>query len=115
MSNEPSEALAPPSAEPLADRPKRAPVARWLVGATGVLLAVVAGVVQAIAIAQASGLNWERGTLLAWVAIVLSSAAFLVGLAAVILNRGRRWGIVAMVAGLIANPFLLARLLGAFG
>jgi hypothetical protein len=115
MSTDSSEAPAPPSAESDAGRPKRPPVAPWLVGVSGVLLAVAAGVVQAIAIAQASNLNWERGTLLAWVAIALSVAAFVVGLAAVILNRGRRWGVVAMIAGLIANPFLLARLLGAFG
>jgi hypothetical protein len=114
MSNEPSEAQAPPSAE-RARRPKRPQVAPWLLGVAGVLLAIAAGVVQGIAIGQASNLNWERGTLLAWVAIGLSSAALLVGLAAVILNRGRRWGVVAMLAGLIANPFLLARLLDVFG
>ena len=85
----------------------------WLLGAIGVLLALAAGVLQVLGIIQASNLNWQRGTLLAWLAIGASVAGFVVGLVAIILNRGRRFGIVAMIASVVANPFLLTQLLGA--
>lgn len=98
--------------EVVIDRTRRFP---WLLGAIGVLLAVTAGVLQVLGIVQASNLNWQRGTLFAWLAIGASVAGFAVGLAAVILKRGRRLGVVAMVASLVANPFLLAQLLGAVG
>ena len=109
MTNQPTEVSRP---EPAAKRPPRAP---WLLGVIGVLLAVLAGVLQVLGIVQASNLNWERGTLLAWLAIGASVAAFVVGLTAVILNRGRRWGVAAMLAAVIANPWILVQLLGAFG
>lgn len=96
--------------EAAVQKPRRLP---WLLGVVGMLFAVVAGVLQVLGIVQASDLNWQRGTLFAWLAIGASVAGLAVGLAAVILNRGRRWGIVAMVASLVANPFLLAQLLGA--
>jgi hypothetical protein len=107
MTSQPTEVLQPGRQEK-----RRAP---WLLGAIAVVLAVAAGVLQVLGIIQASGLNWQRGTLLAWLAIAVSSAAFLTGLAAIILNRGRRWGVVAMIAALVANPWVLARLLGIFG
>lgn len=109
MSTQPTE-MPPPEQEE-----KRQPRSPWLIGVIGVLLAVLAGILQMLGIVQASNLNWERGTLLAWLAIGASVAAFVVGLVAVIANRGRRWGIVAMVAAVIANPWVLAQVLGALG
>jgi hypothetical protein len=108
MTNQPAEA----SPEQEKKRPPRSP---WLIGVIGLLLAVTAGVLQALGIVQASNLNWERGTLLAWLAIGASVAAFVVGLIAVALNRGRRLGIAAMAAAILANPWVLAGLLGALG
>jgi hypothetical protein len=90
---------------------KRRP-APWLLGVVGLALAIAAGVLQLLGIIQATGLNWQRGTLLAWLAIGASTAAFLVGLIAIILNRGRRWGVAAMIVAIFANPWLLAQLLG---
>ncbi|MEX1078190.1 MAG: hypothetical protein WED09_03675 [Homoserinimonas sp.] len=110
MTTQPTEALPPEQSGKW--RPPRAP---WLIGAIGVLLAVVAGVLQVLGIVQASSHNWERGTLFAWLAIAVSVVAFLVGLAAVVLNRGRRWGVAAMIAAVVANPFVLAQLLGVLG
>lgn len=111
MSNQPTEVLRPEGARARSRAPRRP----WLVGVVGLLLAVAAAGLQAAGIAQATALNWERGTLLAWLAIGASVLAFAVGLAAIILNRGRRWGTAAMLAAVIANPFLLAQLLGALG
>src|SRR5690554_3865222 len=103
MTSQPTEVLQPV-------RPKRR--APWALGVIGVILAITAGVLQVLGIIQATGLNWQRGTLLAWLAIGVSAVAFLVGLVAIILNRGRRWGVVAMIAAVIANPWVLAQLLG---
>ena len=116
MTNQPAEVFQP--TEPVeAETPgrKRQTVSRWLLGAVGVLLAVVAGGLQVAGIVQASNLNWERGTLLAWLAIGVSLAALVVGLVAVVTKRGRRLGVVAMIAAVVANPFVLAQLLGALG
>jgi uncharacterized membrane protein YcjF (UPF0283 family) len=111
MTYQPTE-IQPVEAEVPA-RKRRTP--RWLLGAVGVLLAVAAGGLQVAGIVQASNLNWERGTLLAWLAIAVSVVAFVVGLVAVTTNRGRRLGAVAMIAAIVANPFVLTQLLGALG
>ena len=105
MTSQPTEVLPP--------APPNKPRAPWALGVIAVVLAVTAGVLQALGIIQATGLNWQRGTLLAWVAIGVSTVAFLVGLLASILNRGRRWGVVAMAAAVVANPWVLAQVLGA--
>jgi len=86
--------------------------APWVLGVIGVVLAITAGVLQVLGIIQATGLNWQRGTLLAWLAIGVSTMAFVVGLIALVLNRGRRWGAVAMIAAVVANPWVLTQLLG---
>lgn len=89
--------------------------APWILGAAALAIAVAAAVLQVLGIIQATGLNWQRGTLLAWLAIGASTVAFLAGLVAIILNRGRRWGVVAMVLAIFANPWVLAQLLGSLG
>src|SRR5690606_26187602 len=87
----------------------------WILGVVGLALAVVAAVLQVLGIIQATGLNWQRGTLLAWLAIGVSTVAFLVGLIAIILNRGRRWGVAGMIVALVASRWVLALLLGWLG
>ncbi|MHA6669897.1 hypothetical protein ACX3O0_13625 [Homoserinimonas sp. A447] len=113
MTNPPTEMYQPVEAEVPARKRRSAP--RWLLGALAVLLAMAAGGLQIAGIVQASNLNWERGTLLAGLAIGVSVVAFVVGLVAVTTNRGRRLGIAAMIAAVVANPFVLAQLLGALG
>lgn len=90
---------------------RRAP---WILGVVAVALAVIAAVLQVLGIIQATNLNWQRGTLLAWLAIGVSTVAFLVGLTAIIVHRGRRWGVAAMIVAIVANPWVLAQLLGLF-
>lgn len=100
------------TSEPTDSAPGRRRSAPWILGVVGLALAAAAAVLQVLGIIQATGLNWQRGTLLAWLAIGVSAAAFLVGLVAIILNRGRAWGVAAMIAAVIANPWVLAQLLG---
>ena len=78
-----------------------------LVGIVALGFAVITAVVQVIAIVTASAHDFEQGTVLAWSAIVLSVFAVAGGVVAIILRRGRRWGVVAIVLGVIGNPFIL--------
>jgi uncharacterized membrane protein YcjF (UPF0283 family) len=113
MTNQPTEPYPP--VEAAAPARQRRSVPPWLLGSIGVLLAAVAAALQIAGIIQASNLNWERGTLLAWLAIAVSIVAFVVGLIALVTNRGRRLGAVAVVAAIVANPFVLTQLLNALG
>ena len=87
----------------------------WLLGLIGLALVAVAFVLQAVGIVLAGGGDWAQGTLMAWLAICLSTVAFAVGLAAVIRRRMWPLGALVMVLALLANPYLLARLLDALG
>lgn len=55
--------------------------------------------------------RFETGTVLAWLATVTSVIAVFGGAAAILLGRGRTWGVIALVFGLLASPPLLTRLL----
>lgn len=79
-------------------------------GAAAVLIAVIAVVALVAAIIERS-----RGSdfveIFTWIALVASSLAVLAGLFAVVTGRGRIPGLVAVVAGALANPWLLTQLL----
>ena len=87
--------------------PRRAP---W-VGVVSVLLAVATVVVLIFAVSVATDGALATGSTLAWVGIALSIAAVLTGLTAIIVRRGTLWGIIGIVLGLFANPFVLLSLL----
>lgn len=78
------------------------------------LLALVAGVSVA-ASRTADADDWAFASVLALAANVLTAAGFLGGLAAVILRRGRPWGVAAMVLGVVANPFMLLSVFSLLG
>lgn len=86
-----------------------------LIGALAVGVAVGAAVLQAVAIAVATGGDYLFATVLAYLAIAFSIVAIGGGIVAVVLNRGRRLGIVALVAGVVANPVVLLAILSALG
>jgi len=65
-------------------------------------------------IAAADG-DFEKGTILAWVAVVGTILTALMGAAALVLGYGRLWGLVAIVLSLLANPVTLTVILDAFG
>ena len=95
--------------EPAADDPA-APIPRGktaVLGALAALLAVltVAALVSGIVIATA--LDYRLATTLSYAAIGLSVLAVIGGVAAVILDLGRRWGIAAVILGIVANPLVL--------
>ena len=83
------------------------------VGWVALAAAVIAGVLTGVGVGVAAGGEFETGAAIAWAAIVVSGAAVVGGILAVIAGFGRLPGAFAIALGLIANPFLLTQLLGA--
>jgi uncharacterized membrane protein len=103
---------APP---PVTEQPQRASGGPWpWVGALAIGLAVLAAAVQIIAISTASAGDFETGIVLGYLAVVIAIAAVLAGVAAIVLRRGRRAGVVGIVLGLVANPLVLLGILRLF-
>jgi hypothetical protein len=108
--HEPSpEPPTPDAAEPT----PRAKTSR--LGAAAVALAVLAGALQGVAIAVATGGDFGAATALAIAAIALAVLAVIAGIVAIVLNRGRRLGVAAVVVGVVANPWLLQGILRLVG
>ena len=91
--------------------PRRRPRTPAL-GVASLLLAV-------IAVAALAGAVLERAArsglapALTWVALAVSAVAVLAGVAAMLTGRGRRLGLLGVLLGALANPWLLSRLLEA--
>lgn len=68
-------------------------------------------VADGYAVAVAIGDYYELAILLAVVATVGTVIAFLLGAVALVLGRGRWFGLAAMVLSVLANPFTLVQLL----
>jgi hypothetical protein len=97
---------------PLAvERPSRRQQ-RWLGGATLVVTGFLIAL-EGVAIGTASVGDPVTATTLAWAVIVLMIATLVVGFTAIILNRGRRPAIVAVVIGVLGNPLVATWLLAA--
>ena len=84
---------------------------RWLLG----VLAFAAGLFTAAAtttgILLAMSGKFELSILVAYLATGVSVVAVLCGAAAVVTGRGRGWGAIAIVIGVLSSPPLLTRLL----
>jgi hypothetical protein len=76
----------------------------------GAALVTVASTV--VGILTAMGGKYEASILLAYLATGVSVVAVLCGAAAVVTGRGRAWGALAVVLGVLSSPPLLTRLLG---
>jgi hypothetical protein len=89
-----------------ADRARHTPA----LGGGAALIAVAAAVALIAAVVERS-----RGSdlvdLLTWIALGASAAAVLMGLFALVTGRGRIPGLIAVVVGALANPWLLTQLL----
>jgi len=83
------------------------------VAALAVALLVVVG--TAVAVGLATGAAYEAATIVAWLAIGASGVVVVAGLLAIAADRGRRWGVAAVLIGVAANPFLLRSILALFG
>jgi hypothetical protein len=83
-----------------------------LLGVASTLAALVTIVLVIVGILGAMRGDYSTSTGLAYVATGVAIVAVLGGLAAILFDRGRGWGAVAIVLGLVANPLLLTKLLG---
>ncbi|MET3769412.1 cell division protein FtsX [Marisediminicola sp. UYEF4] len=107
---------APPDAHAgvhaIPDRPHPRPGA-WLGILAAVFAVACAGLVVAgVAVALAG--DFAASTLLAQLAIGCSIAAIVTGVVAIVLKRGRRWGIAGCVLGILANPLVAVVVLRTF-
>jgi hypothetical protein len=76
----------------------------------GAALVTLASTVTGILLAL--GGRYDVSILLAYLSTGASVVAFLCGVAAVLTARGRAWGAVAIVIGVLSSPPVLTRLLG---
>jgi hypothetical protein len=90
--------------------PKARP--RWRLGVLSFVAGVFTATVTTIGILLAMGGEYEASILLAYLATGASVVSVLCGAAAVATARGRGWGAVAIVIGILSSPPLLTRLLG---
>jgi hypothetical protein len=81
-------------------------------GVIALLASLVTIVLVIVGITDAIRGEYPSSTGLAYIATGVSIVAVLGGLGAVLFDRGRGWGAVAIVLGLAANPVLLTKLLG---
>lgn len=109
--------------EPIRPREREASrlVPRWWPAALALLLVVAVIVLDAVAVSLAGSGSFAAATVVAWVAIVLSVVAVVGGAAAVVVGVRSRLrsitvlGLVAVLLGVLANPWLLARVLELVG
>ena len=76
----------------------------------GAALLTVLSTISGIALAMDG--KYEAAILLAYLATGVSVVSVLCGAAAVLTGRGRAWGALAIVLGVLASPPLLTKLLG---
>ena len=84
---------------------------RWRLGVLSFGAGLFTAAATTVGILLAMGGKYEGSILLAYLATGASVATVLCGAAAVVTGRGRGWGAVAIVIGILSSPPLLTRLL----
>ena len=84
-------------------------------GAVAVVLCLFFAVIVGCAVSVAWAGDDATGSVLAWFAIVGTAVTFVMGAAAIVTGRGRRWGVVAVVSSILVNPWIMTQLLTAVG
>ncbi|MGV8970315.1 MAG: hypothetical protein ACOH1J_07695 [Microbacteriaceae bacterium] len=82
----------------------------WL-GVGACVMVVAFAVVDGFAIAAAIDDNYELAVILAVIAAVGTVITFLVGAVALVVGRGRWWGLAAMALSVLTNPVTLVQVL----
>ena len=93
--------------------PQQTPTSRRALGVLALVIALGGVGAEALGIGVASAGDDLLGTVLAVIAIALTAFGAALGIVAIILRRGRLWGVGAAVLGILANPLLLVLVLGA--
>ena len=87
------------------------PRPRWRLGVLSFGAGLATATATATGILLAMGGTYEAAIILAYLATGASVVSVLCGAAAVVTGRGRGWGAVAIVIGILSSPPLLTRLL----
>ena len=87
------------------------PRPRWRLGVLSFGAGLFTAAATTVGILLAMSGQFEGSILLAYLATGASVATVLCGAAAVVTGRGRGWGAVAVVIGILSSPPLLTRLL----
>jgi len=104
--------LDPVQAHP---EPSRSP-RRWRrLGPASLGLALAAVGSEILAIVIGSGGALTAATVLAWIVIGLFALALVLGVVAVLVRLGRRFGLAGVILTLVANPLTLVGLFGVLG
>lgn len=85
-------------------------------GIGSLAVAVLAVLLEVVAIAVSSHGAWTLGTVLAWVTVLLGALAVVLGVTALVRSRGRAYAIAGIVLAVLGDPLVLVglfRLLGA--
>ena len=101
------EVFAPPRRR----RANPPPRPRWRLGVLSFGAGLFTSAATTAGILLAMGGSFEASILIAYLATGASVVAVLCGAAAVVTGRGRGWGAVAIVIGILSSPPLLTRLL----
>lgn len=103
------------SGEYAADQPQGRGARGPGLGILALLLAVGFAVVHVVAVIAGVDGDFARSSQLAYVAIGGTAVSLLLGAVTVVIGAGRRWGVVAVLVSLVANPLVLIRILDFFG
>jgi hypothetical protein len=107
---EPAESTVPPVDGVVQRKPRRQiralPGILALAASGAGLLALIVGLVVAASRTADAG-DWAAAAGIAILANLLTAGGVIIGLVAVVFRRGRRWGVAAIVLGVVANPFVL--------
>ena len=94
--------------EPAEEEP--APLERTgtaLLGILALAFAVLTAGALAAGVVMATAGDYRLATVVAYGAIGLSVLAVIGGVLAAILGWGRRWGVIAVIVGVVANPLVM--------
>lgn len=78
-----------------------------LLGILALAFAVLTAGALAVGVVMATAGDYRLATVVAYGAIGLSVLAVIGGVLAAILGWGRRWGVVAIIVGVVANPLVM--------
>ncbi|MCU1580284.1 MAG: Naphthoate synthase [Rhodoglobus sp.] len=78
-----------------------------LLGVLALAFAVLTAAALAAGVVMATAGDYRLATVVAYGAIGLSVLAVIGGVLAVILGWGRRWGVIAVIVGVVADPLVL--------
>jgi hypothetical protein len=116
-SSQPPDGASPDAQSPDAQWPDAEPRQRRLFpfGLVALVSVLVLVALEVVGVLLAVGGAYASATFIGQAIIVLTFVPFVLGIVAVILNRGRLTGTIAVVLAVLANPLVLNAVLGFFG